>query len=182
MLEQGVHQANFISGNPEQEIVGSLFATSTAFRAANWTATTYEPPSLWPRAQSVVVEAVALKRSYASNSKKNLEDFMAGRLTRPSGLEAYTSDLEEEAEQCRLLRDIFPPPMVDVMIDPSWLTSTVLALARGIQADQSFDLLPILADALEDEGCGDENILSHCRGPGPHVRGCWVVDELLGKS
>ena len=42
--------------------------------------------------------------------------------------------------------------------------------------------LPILADALEDAGCGDVDILAHLRGPGPHVRGCWAVDPLLGRE
>ncbi|MBX9624322.1 MAG: hypothetical protein K2X82_10985 [Gemmataceae bacterium] len=63
-----------------------------------------------------------------------------------------------------------------------WVTSAVAALAEGIYADQAFHHLPVLADALEDAGCTDEAIVAHCRGPGPHVRGCWVVDLVLGKS
>ncbi len=42
--------------------------------------------------------------------------------------------------------------------------------------------MPVLADALEDAGCADADILAHCRGHGPHVRGCWVVDLVLGKE
>jgi hypothetical protein len=60
-------------------------------------------------------------------------------------------------------------------------TSTAVALARGIYEDRAFDRMPILADALQDAGCDNEDILDHCRGPEPHVRGCWVVDLLLGK-
>ena len=56
------------------------------------------------------------------------------------------------------------------------------AIARHIYDDRAFHDLPILADALEDAGCADAAILDHCRGPGPHVRGCWAVDLLLGKS
>ena len=66
--------------------------------------------------------------------------------------------------------------------DPSWLTSTVLTLAEGIYADRAFDRLPLLADALEEAGCADAEILRHCRKPGEHVRGCWLLDLLLGKS
>jgi hypothetical protein len=55
-------------------------------------------------------------------------------------------------------------------------------LAPGIEEEQAFDRLPVLADALEEAGCTDADILSHLRGPGPHVRGCWVVDLLLGKE
>jgi hypothetical protein len=57
----------------------------------------------------------------------------------------------------------------------------VQKLAKSIYDDRAFDHLPILADALEDAGCTDAAILEHCRGPGPHVRGCWVVDLILGK-
>jgi len=59
---------------------------------------------------------------------------------------------------------------------------TVHSIAQGIYADRAFDDMPILADALEDAGCDNADILAHCRGPGPHVRGCWVVDLILGKE
>jgi hypothetical protein len=63
---------------------------------------------------------------------------------------------------------------------PQWRTTDVLALARGIYCDRAFDRMPILADALQDAGCTDEDVLWHCRRPGGHVRGCWVVDLALG--
>jgi hypothetical protein len=58
----------------------------------------------------------------------------------------------------------------------------VKKLAAAIYDDTAFDRLPILADALEEAGCHDAEILAHCRGPGPHVRGCWVIDLLIGKE
>ena len=81
-----------------------------------------------------------------------------------------------------LLRDIFGNPFRPVAAEPRWLTSDVVALARGIYDDRAFDRLPILADALEEAGCDHPDVLSHCRGPGPHARGCWVVDGVLGKE
>jgi hypothetical protein len=81
-----------------------------------------------------------------------------------------------------LLRDIFSNPFRLVTLDPSWLTSTVVALAEGIYDERAFDRLAILADALEEAGCDNADILAHCRGPGPHVRGCWVLDLILGKE
>jgi len=51
-----------------------------------------------------------------------------------------------------------------------------------IYSDKTFDQMPILADALEEAGCTSPNILNHCRQPGEHVRGCWVVDLILGKQ
>ena len=61
------------------------------------------------------------------------------------------------------------------------MTSTVVALARGIYESRDFSAVPILADALQDAGCENADVLEHCRGEGPHVRGCWVVDLVLGK-
>jgi hypothetical protein len=69
-----------------------------------------------------------------------------------------------------------------VTVDPTWLTSTVVSLATAIYGDRAFDRLPILADALEDAGCDNADIFNHCRQPGEHIRGCFVVDLLLGKK
>jgi hypothetical protein len=63
-------------------------------------------------------------------------------------------------------------------VDSSWCSSTVAALARGIDADRAFDRLPILADALEEAGCDDADLLAHLRAEGPHAHGCWVVEAL----
>ena len=84
--------------------------------------------------------------------------------------------------QSRLLREIVGNLFRPVSIGQAWASSTVLGLAEGIYADRAFDRMPILADALEEAGCDNADILSHCRGDGPHVRGCWVVDLVLGKS
>lgn len=80
-----------------------------------------------------------------------------------------------------MLRDIFNPFRMAVP-DATWLTDTVLGLARNIAALGTFRRLPILADALEDAGCADVELLDHCRDVGPHVRGCWVIDVLLDKE
>ena len=84
--------------------------------------------------------------------------------------------------QCQLLRDIFRNPFRPLTIDPRWLTSTVVDLATAIYQEKAFDRMPILADALTDAGCDNEEIIAHCRSAGPHVRGCWVVDLLLDKK
>ena len=85
------------------------------------------------------------------------------------------------AAQADLVRDVFGDPFRPAALNTAWSTPTVVALARGIYADRAFDILPILADALEEAGCEDEPLLRHCRAGGPHVRGCWVVDLVLGK-
>ncbi len=99
----------------------------------------------------------------------------------------------ERAAQSRLLLEIFGNPFrVPPRIDPAWLkwnSSTVKKLAEAAYEHRSLPegtldqaRLAVLADALEEAGCADSDILSHCRGPVPHVRGCWCVDLILGKS
>jgi hypothetical protein len=88
----------------------------------------------------------------------------------------------ERRAQAGLLHEVFGNPFRPVAADRSWLTSGVVGLARGIYQDRAFDRLPILADALQEAGCAHADILAHCRGPGQHARGCWVVDALLGKT
>ncbi len=81
-----------------------------------------------------------------------------------------------------LLAEVFGNPFRPVAFDPAWRTATVLAIAEPAYADRAFDRLPILADALEDAGCDADELLAHLRGPGPHVRGCWALDLVLGKA
>lgn len=87
-----------------------------------------------------------------------------------------------DPERCRILRDIFGNPFHSVEVVPAWRTSTVLALAKQMYDSHDFSTMPILADALQDADCENADVLNHCRGDGPHVRGCWVVDLLLGKE
>ena len=79
-------------------------------------------------------------------------------------------------------REVFGNPFRPVPLDPEWLTTTVVALATGIYKERAFERMPHLADALQDVGCEDDAVLAHCRSNTPHVRGCWVVDLLLGKT
>jgi hypothetical protein len=96
---------------------------------------------------------------------------------------SHEKEGEDEASyQAALLRCIIGNPFRRVNLDPTWLTARVIKLALRIYDDRAFDQVPELADALEQAGCTDADILSHCRQPGPHVRGCWVVDLLLGKQ
>ena len=60
-------------------------------------------------------------------------------------------------------------------------TDTAMSLACQMYDNREFSAMPILADAIQDAGCDDEVLLAHCRNPGEHVRGCWVLDLVLGK-
>ena len=102
------------------------------------------------------------------------------------------------------MRDVFGNPFRPVPVSPEWRTDTVVSLARQMYESRDFSAMPILADALQDAGCDNDDILTHCRGlcrdcgllppwggrhrleagrhAEPHVRGCWCVDLLLGKE
>jgi hypothetical protein len=125
----------------------------------------------------------------ATTIKKAL---LAARRTREYALvAAHRADRKERSgHQSGLLRDIFGPlPFRPVSMAPSlliwndvWNDGAVVKLAQGIYEGRAFDRLPVLADALEEAGCDNQDLLSHCRSQHDHVLGCWVVDLLLGKG
>jgi hypothetical protein len=108
------------------------------------------------------------------------------------GTDYHAAEAAERMNQVVLLRDIFGNPFRPVALDPAWFTwhdGTIPKIAQSVYDDRDLPSghldahrLAVLADALEDAGCDDPDILAHCRGPGPHVRGCWVIDLLLGKE
>jgi hypothetical protein len=130
-------------------------------------------------ASGPAAEAAAAGRELEARADEQVgrlenEIWTAGATERVSRMAA------ERAAQAALIRCLVGNPFRPSAVDPRWLTSDVTDLARGIYAERAFDRLPILADALQDAGCGDEEVLSHCRGDTPHARGCWVVDSVLG--
>jgi hypothetical protein len=97
----------------------------------------------------------------------------------PSAVRKAEHPLSQAEQWCLL-----PTPR-NLVVRPEWLAwgdGTVAGIARSIYEEEAFDRLPILADALEDAGCTDNDLLAHLRGPGPHARGCFVLDRLLGKE
>jgi hypothetical protein len=91
----------------------------------------------------------------------------------------------ERTAQAALLHDLFGNPFRAVAIDPACLTwhdGLVAHMAQDIYEEHNFEELPVLGDALEEAGCHDDDILSHCRAKSEHARGCWLLDGLLGKA
>ncbi|MBP3955097.1 hypothetical protein J8F10_07365 [Gemmata sp. G18] len=84
--------------------------------------------------------------------------------------------------QARILRELFRNPFRTVAFSAEWRTDTTVALARGMYEAREFSAMPILADALQDAGCNHTDVLAHCRGAGAHLRGCWVLDLVLGRA
>jgi hypothetical protein len=138
------------------------------------------------------VVASSAYRAAAHASRNAANDFASVLVPHPrypweaSEYEQYRGECDsilarEIRANVSLVRDIFGNPFRPVKLNSDWRTSTAVALAAQMYESRDFGAMPILADALQDAGCDKEDILSHCRGPGPHVRGCWVVDLILGK-
>lgn len=138
-------------------------------------------------AASPAVEAVARYTVEAVRHEAFRRAVAGGVGALPKGLEQA-----EQEEQRHLVRDVIVNPLRPVAVDRAWLAwndGTVVKLAQAVYDEPALpsghlDLgrLAILADALEDSGCQDAELLGHLRGPGPHARGCLVVDLLLGKE
>jgi hypothetical protein len=95
--------------------------------------------------------------------------------------------MAEDSMSCHLLRDLFPAALAPAIL--TWNDAAAVRLAQATYQERHMPegtlengRLAVLADALEEAGCTDAEILGHLRGPWPHVRGCWVVDLLLGKE
>jgi hypothetical protein len=132
---------------------------------------------LWETAEAVLV--VVERPDYPSYASVSVVE----AVTRVAHVAERAAVREtEQRGHCDLVRDIIGNPFRPVSFDPAWRTETAVAVASQMYESRDFGAMPILADALQDAGCTSEDILNHCRGPGPHVRGCWVVDLVLGKE
>jgi hypothetical protein len=78
-----------------------------------------------------------------------------------------------------LLHEVYGNPYRKVPFEEAWRTGDVMAMARQMYATGDFSAMPFLADALQEASCEDQAVLEHCRAPGEHARGCWVLDQLL---
>lgn len=146
--------------------------------AAYW-AGSRNPAETVGNASAAAIEAVAVEATRearagiaAAADPRAAADALLAALDRARAAEARA--------QADLLRDLFNP-FRPAAVDPSWLTwhgGTVRRLAGAIYEERRFGDLPVLADALEEAGCSDPDVLRHCRQPGEHVLGCWVVDRL----
>lgn len=128
-------------------------------------------------------DVVDFTKSHRGRSKVKL---IAEKVERDAIREQWLAAKQAHENQinhlfCAQFRDVTGNPFRPVAFRPTWLTSDVVGLSGAIDATGYFDRLPILADALEEAGCTSENVLRHCREQDVHVRGCWVIDNLLGR-
>lgn len=154
----------------KQALAAANRTTGRAGWAAYWTAKKNLPQTVWYVCE-VVQEAAARQAVYAAR---------AGGDDELAAWEA--AQLAGAREQARLLRDILGNPFRVAAVDAAWLRwqgGLVPALARRMYDERDFTGMGVLADALEDAGCEDADVLGHCRSGSEHVRGCWALDLLL---
>lgn len=120
-------------------------------------------------------EAVADQFRFVSKSADLLRDIVGNPWRK---VELPTQRIEVDAD----VEGGYPAGYRDICPWLTWEDGMIRKMAQAIYDGRTWDRLPILADALEDAGCTDDAILGHLRGPGPHARGCWVLDLLLGKE
>jgi hypothetical protein len=132
-------------------------------------------------AQSLSAEARAVARAHLGGARAAMRTAVGEALQ-----DVVAVSPKDQRRLAAALRDIFGPFLYrSVSIEREWLqwnTGTIPKLAQAIYDDRAFHNLPILADALEEAGCDNLDILSHCRDVGDHIRGCWVIDLLLSKG
>jgi hypothetical protein len=139
---------------------------------------------LWPEAQKAAY--------YASSNAYLACAAIANPGAGSSDIGFGSSQRAEARAQTDVLRDIFGNPFRPVVLDPAWLTwndGAAVSLAQTVYDDRDLPSghldaarLAVLADMLEEAGATDAQLLGHLRSPGPHVRGCFAVDALLGKG
>jgi hypothetical protein len=161
-------------------------AIDVADRYANGQATREEA---WEAAGIVYKEQRRNFTAHLAEEQTHLL-YSAGRASSPEDLmdnvQGILNNLRwRDAENAGFVRDIFGNHFRSASIDPAWLKwrdGAICNAARLVYEERAFDRLPVLADALEDAGCSEADLLAHLRSPGPHVRGCWAVDLVLAKE
>jgi hypothetical protein len=155
---------------PADRLAGQHFPPHFFQRACLWSVRLPHGPELGSAVNPAVLKLLDTGRALLTFSTAS-----------GSGAEEPLNCLKRESP-AHLTRCIFGNPFRPVRFVPRWRTSDVVGLAGAIYEGRAFDRMPMLADALMDAGCDSDDILSHCGGEGPHVRGCWAVDLVLGKE
>ena len=190
-----LHVASVAANKAHQKMFNSLGKSGACIE---WAAVLAADANAFHGAKNVIWAASTPRTYEVRKSRKNdwdeIELFPCAVKKRSGPLSPVLSRLQVEKldeavatpakrlVQAALIHCIFGNPFRPVTLDPAWLTPKVKTLAQGIYDDRAFERMPELANALAEAGCSNPDILSHCRGPGPHARGCWVVDPVLGKE
>jgi len=170
-------------GASEQQRFIAEADASEAYVAVRDIRLSHQPAIPWSRQAELFAQAALLSVTPGVYYAEDAADCLRWGLLAANG---WGCEQAEESAQCGLLREIVgPSPFHEARVEPAWLAyndGAARQLAFLIDREQAFEVMPILADALEEAGCCDERLLSHCREGGGHVRGCWVIDLLLDRA
>jgi hypothetical protein len=151
----------------------------TAFRRA-W-------PNGWERARIGALTAIdPLERDLYHWRCLELANEVVDLLSRGVRKGWYSAPTDRKSkpsriDQVALLREVFGDPFRPAVFAPQWRTGDVVTLAESIAREGTFEDLPVLADALEEAGCSETEVLTHLRRGGRHVLGCWALDLVRGR-
>jgi hypothetical protein len=175
-LAEGPRPVRQVAADALQIVEAGRVAAAMRARAGRWLLKAEEEAERpVPRRREAVRRAQA--EAWIERQEELLHEQIHGRRT-------LRARAVECRAQCALIRDLFNP-FQPVAIDPAWRTwngGCVVKMARAIYDERRFEDLPVLADALDEAGCTQRQLLAHCRGDGRHVRGCWALDALLSLS
>ncbi len=163
-----------------EQFADGIISTQILEQAQRGAWTTWED---WPRMDVRTFKAVGAAAWVAKPSMGLAEALVV--LQGSLAAECRMEPADATVDRCNLIRDLFGALFCTPAADPAWLAhgnGAVLAMSRTIYEERRFEDMPILADALEDAGCTDAEILNHCRATAEHGRGCWVLDLLLDKE
>jgi hypothetical protein len=148
--------------------------------------------ALWKAVQKAGYGCAVMAACWTANARRSVnerapfevaKEFAYSLAKSPSAKRWKAARDAELRAQAELLRCVVANPFRPAKFSAQWRTDTVLSLARQMYESRDFSAMPILADALQDAGCDNDDVLSHCRDADQvHVRGCWVVDLVLGKE
>jgi hypothetical protein len=184
--------ADGLAGDAEGEPAGAAAGATGDVTSGPWSAVAWRagtaaewalppPEDRWQLRAAWEYAAQALEGEclLAGGATQEMLDAWSAECAESGRVQGWTG-ADPDAVICDILRDLFHPDRFhQVRTDPAWIVrndGAVQKLAEAVYEGRSFDRLPILADALEEAGCDDAELLGHLRGPGPHVRGCWALD------
>jgi hypothetical protein len=171
-----------------QNSADQISETARSLVMSNWTphdangTGSFVSDLAWGVASKIAAVSLAETRAHADEEEQWLWGFCGG----PPDAEWQGTRRQESNEQASLLREVvnnpFRPSLGPTSSVKTWNDGTIPKIAQGIYSDRAFARMPILHDALLDAGCNDEALLSHCRNPEGHVRGCWALDQILARE
>jgi hypothetical protein len=170
-----------------ERFADGLISRESMYQAANNADTPAVIAAYRAAGRRARIESTSVRAAKAASRCAGADVLNAAKFACSVAVRAATEQDRERALHCSWLHDLYGPiPFRSIASLEhavlTWNDRTVPRIAEGIYVERAFERMPILHDALLDAGCTDESLLSHCRNPEGHVRGCWALDLILGKS